>query len=62
MTYKKKTWEQKLEYSKDFPKILDFDPKFPCGCALINMGAKLGDSVILVPPLEVNDIMKKKLD
>jgi len=42
-----------------FPKILKFNPKFPCGKALIKMGAKTGDSVVLAPPLEVDEIMKK---
>ena len=59
MTYKKKSWKEKLENSKKFPKILEFDPKFPCGKALIKMGAKPGDSVVLAPALEVDEIMKK---
>jgi len=40
MAYKKKSWQEKLEDSKQFPKILEFDPKFPCGRALEKMGAK----------------------
>jgi len=59
MTYKKKTWKEKLENSKSFPKVLDFNPKFPCGKALSKMGAKSGDSVVLVAPLEVDELMKK---
>jgi hypothetical protein len=59
MTYKKKSWKEKLEDSKKFPKILEFNPKFPCGKALIKMGAKSGDSVVLAAPLEVDEIMKK---
>lgn len=59
MAYKKKSWEEKLRDNKNFPKILGFDPKFPCGRALVKMGAKPGDSVVLAPPLEVNEIMKK---
>jgi len=59
MTYKKKSWKEKLENNKKFPKILKFNPKFPCGKALIKMGAKTGDSVVLAPPLEVDEIMKK---
>ena len=58
MVYKRKTWREKLENSKQFPKTLGFDPKFPCGKALEKMGAKPGDSVILVPHLEVEEIMK----
>jgi len=59
MTYKKKSWKEKLENNKKFPKILKFDPKFPCGKALMKMGAKPGDLVVLAPPLEVDGIMKK---
>lgn len=58
MAYKKKTWREKLEDNKSFPKILKFDPKFPCGKALEKLGAKPGDSVVLAPPFEVNEIMK----
>jgi alkylated DNA nucleotide flippase Atl1 len=59
MAKRHKSWQEKLEDSKDFPKILEFDPKFPCGRALEKIGAKPGDSVVLAPPLEVNEIMKK---
>jgi len=59
MVYKKKTWKEKLEDSKKFPKVLEFNPKFPCGKALSKMGAKSGDSVVLVAPMEVDEIMKK---
>jgi len=59
MVYKSKTWKEKLEDNKNFPKILEFNPKFPCGKALIKMGAKPGDSVVLAPALEVDEIMKK---
>jgi hypothetical protein len=54
----KKTWKEKLDDTKNMPKILDFDPKFPCGKALQKLGAKPGDSVVLAPPMEVNEIMK----
>lgn len=39
--------------------MLEFDPKFPCGKALEKIGAKRGDSVVLVQPSEVNEVMKK---
>lgn len=58
-TKKRKTWQEKLEDSKGFPKIIEFDPKLPCGRTLEKMGAKPGDSVVLAPPLEVNEIMKQ---
>ena len=54
MIYKKKSWQQKLEASKNFPKTLRLEPNFPCYKALTKMGAKAGDSVVIAPPLEVN--------
>jgi len=59
MLYKKKTWQEKLEDSKNFPKKLQLQPKFPCYRALKKTGAKPGDSVVLATPLEVDAIMKK---
>jgi hypothetical protein len=59
MTYKRKSWQEKLEDVKGFPKKLKFDPKLPCGKALTKQGAKRGDSVVLAPGTEVNEIMKK---
>jgi hypothetical protein len=59
MAYKKKSWREKLEDTKEFPKKLKFESNFPCARALEKMGAKPGDSVVLAPPLEVNEIMKK---
>ena len=58
MTYKKKTWTEKLQQSKNMPKTLSFDPRFPCGKALVKMGAKPGDSVVLAPAIEVDEIMR----
>ena len=58
MVYKKKTWTEKLNDSKNFPKILKFERNFPCGKALEKWGAKHGDTVVLAPPLEVDAIMK----
>ena len=59
MTYKKKSWEEKLRSGKNMPKTLEFDPKFPCGKALQKMGAKPGDSVVLAPGTEVDELMRK---
>jgi hypothetical protein len=58
MPYKRKTWEEKLKDKKNFPKTLGLKPNFPCYRALKKMGAKPGDSVVLVPPLEVDSLMK----
>jgi alkylated DNA nucleotide flippase Atl1 len=59
MPYRKKSWREKLEDDKQFPKILPFDPKFPCGKALKKMGAKPGDTVVLAPPRDVAAVMKE---
>lgn len=54
----RKTWSEKLEGGVKAPKTLSFDPKFPCGKALAKMGAKPGDSVVLAPGTEVDEIMR----
>ncbi len=59
MVYKKKTWQEKLEEDKVFPKRLKLQPNHPCRRALEKMGAKIGDSVVIAPALEVNELMKK---
>ncbi len=59
MGYKRKTWQQKLEDNKNFPKELRLEPNFPCYRALKKMGAEPGDSVVLAPGPEVDAIMKK---
>lgn len=59
MAYKKKTWQEKLEEDKGFPKRLKLKPNYPCWRALEKMGAKIGDSVVIAPALEVNELMKK---
>ena len=58
MAYKKKTWTEKLNDSKSFPKKLPLEKNFPCAKALEKWGAKYGDSVVLTPPHEVDEIMK----
>jgi hypothetical protein len=58
VVYKKKTWSEKLQNGKSMPKVLEFDPKFPCGKALSKRGARPGDPVVLAPPLEVDEIMR----
>jgi len=59
MTYKKKTWQEKMQDKEQFPKKLELELNFPCAKALQKMGAKKGDSVVLVNPREVDGIMKK---
>jgi len=57
MAYKKKTWQEKLEDVKGFPKVIYLEQNFPCRPALEKMGARIGDSVVLAPPLEVYELM-----
>jgi alkylated DNA nucleotide flippase Atl1 len=59
MPYRRKTWEEKLKDSKNFPKKLELERKFPCYRALQKIGAEPGDSVVLAPPLEVDAIMRQ---
>jgi alkylated DNA nucleotide flippase Atl1 len=57
MAYKRKTWQEKMEDDKGFPKIIRYSPNLPCGKTLKKLGAKRGDSVVLAPPFEVREIM-----
>ena len=59
MTYKKKTWTQKLGDKKGLPKVMVLEERFPCYNAVHKMGAAVGDSVVLVNPSEVVAVMKE---
>ena len=59
MTYKRKSWQEKLEDKKGLPKILELKQNFPCYRALHKMGVESGDRVVLVNPSEVIEVMKK---
>jgi len=51
MSYKRKTWKEKLCDSKDFPKVIKITGK---------MKEKWGEGTIAIPaPKEVDEIMKK---
>lgn len=58
MSYKKKTWEEKLADKKGYPKVLSLEEGFPCYRALHKMGAEAGDGVVLVNASEVVKLMK----
>lgn len=58
MTYKKKTWRQKLGDKKGLPKVMELEERFPCYNAAHKMGAEVGDPVVLVNPSEVVAVMK----
>jgi hypothetical protein len=55
----RKTWREKLEDNKNFPKILKLEERFPCWRALRKMGAEPGDTVVLTPGREVYELMMK---
>lgn len=59
MSYKRKTWEEKLEDKENLPKILKLRAKFPCAKALMKLGAKSGDTVVITQPKEVLEIMRR---
>jgi len=58
MSYRKKTWEEKLVDKKGYPKVLKLEEGFPCYRALHKMGAEAGDDVVLVNACEVVELMK----
>ncbi|MGD2142305.1 MAG: MGMT family protein [Candidatus Bathyarchaeota archaeon] len=55
----RKTWKEKLEGNKKFPKILKLEERFPCWRALKKMGANPGDSVVLAPGRDIYELMKR---
>jgi len=59
MTYKKKTWRQKLGDKKGLPKVMELEERFPCYNAVHKRGAEAGDPVVLVNPSEVLEVMKE---
>ena len=54
MAKRKKSWQKKLSDKKDLPKVVKITPKMAG-----RFGTKLGDTVVIPAPIEVNDIMKK---
>ena len=59
MSYRKKSWQEKLADKNGLPKILKLEKRFPCYNAVHKMGAGVGDEVVLVNPSEVVEIMRK---
>jgi alkylated DNA nucleotide flippase Atl1 len=59
VSYKKKSWQDKLADKQGYPKILKLEERFPCYNAVHKMGAEVGDEVVLVNPSEVVEIMKE---
>ena len=50
MSYRKKSWQEKLADKKGLPKVLRLEKSFPCYNAVHKMGAEVGDEVVLVNP------------
>jgi alkylated DNA nucleotide flippase Atl1 len=59
MSYRKKSWQQKLTDKAGLPKILNLEEGFPCYNAVHKMGAEAGDEVVLANPSEIVEEMKK---
>jgi hypothetical protein len=59
MTYKKKSWQDKLADKENLPRILKLEKRFPCYNALHKMGVRVGEEVVLVNPGEIMKIMKE---
>lgn len=55
----RKTWREKLEDNKKFPKTLELEEGFPCWRALKKIGAEPGESVVLAPGRDINELMKE---
>ncbi|MDI6886895.1 MAG: hypothetical protein QMD22_11270, partial [archaeon] len=53
MAKKRKSWREKLEDSKDFPRVEKVTPKMAG-----RWGTKPGDTVVIPAPKEVDKIMK----
>jgi alkylated DNA nucleotide flippase Atl1 len=59
MSYRKKTWREKLADKEGYPKVLMLEKGFPCYKAVHKMGAEAGDEIVLVNPSEVVTLMKQ---
>lgn len=59
MAYRRKTWQEKMADRPGLPKILTLKESFPCYKAVAKMGAKRGDSCVLVNHSEVEEIMRQ---
>lgn len=54
MSKKHKSWQEKLKDSKGLPKVEKIAPKMTG-----RWGTKVGDTVVIPAPIEVDEIMKK---
>ncbi|MEW6425100.1 MAG: MGMT family protein [Bacillota bacterium] len=54
MLKKRKSWQEKLMDNKDLPKVEKITPKMAG-----RWGTKVGDTVVIPAPIEVDEIMKK---
>ncbi|MEM2088285.1 MAG: hypothetical protein QXI42_08920 [Thermoproteota archaeon] len=50
MSYRRKSWLEKVADKKGLPKTLRPKKSFPCYNAVHKMGAEVGDKVVLVNP------------
>ena len=57
MSYKKKSWQDKLADKPNLPKILKLEERFPCYNAVHKMGAEAGNKVVLVNASEIIEVM-----
>jgi len=59
MDYNRKSWQEKLTDKKGLPKTLELKENFPCYNALHNMGVESGETIVLVNPSEVVEVMEQ---
>ena len=58
MSYKKKSWQEKLADKPNLPKILKLEERFPCYNTVHKMGAEAGDKVVLVNASDIIEVMR----
>jgi len=59
VTYRKKSWQDKLKDRKGLPKVLELEKNFPCYNAVHKMGVEAGEPVVLVNASEVVEAMRE---
>ncbi|MCX8183025.1 MAG: MGMT family protein [Crenarchaeota archaeon] len=59
MSYRRKSWLEKLSDKKGLPKTLRLEKSLPCYNAVRKMGAEAGDKVVIANPSEIVEVMKK---
>jgi hypothetical protein len=57
LAYQRRSWVEKMVDKPGLPKVIPLDPKYPCGKALLKMGARPGEPIVLAQPMEIKEIV-----